>query len=85
MNTATYKQSGKPEKNSGFGADICLDAIRMSAPERRRACASLRQGEFIARLVLRAAAALHAIAPCIEYADTAAGGAKVAFAKPVRQ
>jgi hypothetical protein len=46
----------------------CLDTIRMSEHERRRANAGLRNGELIAELVLRAVAKVRAIARYIEHA-----------------
>ncbi len=62
-----------------------LDTIRMSKQERRHAYASLRNGELIAELVLRAGADMRAIARCVEYAAVSlASGIKAMFAKPVR-
>lgn len=62
-----------------------LDTIRMSEQERRHAKASLRDGELIAELVLRAAADMRAIARCVEYAAVnLASGIKAMLAKPVK-
>ncbi len=62
-----------------------LDTIRMSEQERRHAKASLRDGELIAELVLRAAADMRAIARCVEYAAVSlASGIKAMLAKPVK-
>lgn len=62
-----------------------LDTIRMSELERRHAYASLRDGELIAELVLRAAADMRAIAQCVEGAAVSlASGIKAMLAKPVK-
>jgi hypothetical protein len=57
----------------------------MSEQERRHARASLRDGELIADLVLRAAADMRAIARCIEHAAVSlARGIKAMLAKPAK-
>lgn len=62
-----------------------LDTIRMSEQERRQAIASLRDGELIAEIVLRAAAGMRAIARCVEHAAVSlASGIKAMLAKPVK-
>lgn len=62
-----------------------LDTIRMSELKRRHAYASLRDGELIAELVLRAAAEMRAIARGVEHAATSlARGIKTMLAKPVK-
>ena len=62
-----------------------LDTIRMSEQERRHAKASLRHGELITELVLRAAADMRAIAQCVEGAAVSlASGIKAMLAKPVK-
>ena len=67
------------------GGYTCLDTIRMSEHRRRQAYASLREGERIAGLLLRAVADLRAVARGVEHA--AAGlvaGVKAMFARPVK-
>ena len=63
-----------------------LDTIRMSERDRRQANASLRDGELIGELLLRAAADMRAIARGVEYAALSlASGIKAMFAKPVKR
>ena len=62
-----------------------LDTIRLSEQERSHAYASLRNGEFIAELVLRAAADMRAIARGVEHAGVGlASGIKAMLAKPIK-
>ena len=62
-----------------------LDTIRMGEHERWRANGSLRNGEFIAELVLRAVADMRAIACYVEHVTTSlASWIKAMFAKPVK-
>jgi hypothetical protein len=57
----------------------------MSEAERRQAYASLRDGELIASMLLRAAADLRIIARGVEHvAVSLAGSIKAMFAKPVK-
>lgn len=74
------------EKTAGESS-ICtrLDTIRMSEYERRRAYASLRDGELTASLVLRAVADMRAIAQGIAHAAVGlARRIRVTLAKPVK-
>lgn len=62
-----------------------LDTIRMSELERRQAYSSLRNGELMADLVLRAAAEVHAVARYLEHAAVSlASGIRALVAKPVK-
>lgn len=59
-----------------------LETIRMSQPERMHAYASMRQGELVAELVLRAAADMRAVAQLAESAGASlAHAVKSMFAK----
>ena len=67
------------------GVYTCLEKIRMSERERWHARESLRDGELVAELVLRAAADMAAIARGIAHAASAlAGGVKALLAKPIK-
>jgi len=69
----------------GSGVFTRLDTIRMSELERWHANASLRDGELIADLVLRAAADMRAIARCVERTAVGlASGIKAMLAKPAK-
>jgi hypothetical protein len=71
-----------PDKSQVYAR---LDTIRMSALERRHVYASLRDGERIAELLLRAAAGMRAIARYVERACASlVGGIRTVFAKPVK-
>jgi len=62
-----------------------LDTIRMSELQRTHAYASLRQGELVAELVLRAAADMRAVAHYVEGAGAGLANAiKAMFAKHVK-
>ena len=62
-----------------------LDSIRMGKEQRRQARASLREGELIAELVLRAVADIGAIARSVEHAAVIlTSGIKAMWAKPVK-
>jgi len=62
-----------------------LDSVRMSQLQRRHARASLRDGELIAELVLRAAAGMRAIVRSVEHAVVSlACGIRAMFAQPAR-
>ena len=66
------------------GGYTCLDTIRMSEHERRHARESLRDGELVADLLLRAAADMGAVARYVETAAASlARGIKTILAKPV--
>jgi hypothetical protein len=62
-----------------------LDAVRMSPLQRRRARASLRDGEMLAATLLRAAHDLRAIGEFAEHALAGlAHGVKVLFVRPAK-
>ena len=62
-----------------------LDTIRMGEQERRHAYASVREGELIAELVLRAVADMRAFARGVEHAAVSlVSGIKTMLAKPVK-
>ena len=68
-----------------FNSAICLDAIPMNAYERRRANASMRQGELFADFVLGAAADIAVVAHAIEHAVASVAHAiRALLAKPVK-
>ncbi len=63
-----------------------LDAMHISEEERRLAKASLRQGELIAELLLRAVADARAITQGVEHAAVSlANGVKTLFARSVER
>ena len=69
----------------GSAVHTRLGTIRMSELQLRHARASLRDGELIAELVLRAAADMRAIGQGIGHAAASlANGIKAMFAKPVK-
>lgn len=79
MKAMTDKEADRP------GIFARLDTIRMSELERRDAYASLRTGELIADLVLRAADDMRAIARYVEHAGVSlASGIRTMLAKPVK-
>ena len=78
MKATTYQAADR--------AHTRLDTIRMSQLDRRHAYASLHNGEFIIKLVLRAAADLRAIPRYVEHAAVSlASGIRTMLARPAKR
>jgi len=79
MKATTNKAAG------GSSVYAWLDTIRLSDADRRNAYFSLRNGERIAEVMLRAADLLRGIARCAEHAAASlASSIKAMLAKPVK-